>query len=92
MNTFLGISYFILGIVQCFAVLNGFIDTLGVFWGIIFAFLLGEVPVVGTIMGVIGSMNSWGWSLKSALLLFVGVPLLALIIKMIVNKIDSDFN
>jgi hypothetical protein len=55
---------------------NGFIDALGGFFGFIAAFILAEIPILGTVMGIRGAMNSWGWEFVPSLLLFIGVLLL----------------
>jgi len=64
----------VLGLVQFAAIVNGFTYTFGSFFGFIIAFILGEMPILGTIMGIIGAVNNWGWSLFQAILLFFGVP------------------
>jgi hypothetical protein len=86
MKTFLGIGWFILGIVQFAAIVNGFIDSLGGFIGIIAAFVLGEIPILGTIMGIRGATHNWNWDLFPAILLFCGAPVIGFIIGVIANR------
>ena len=56
MKNILGIGWFILGIIQFAAIVTGFIEALGGFFGIIAAFILGEIPILGTIMGIRGAV------------------------------------
>ena len=40
-------------------------------------FLLGWMPLVGTIIGIVGAVKAWGWPWLQALLLFGGPFLIA---------------
>lgn len=86
MRVFFQIAYFVIGIVQFFAVWDGAKYFLGVesFIGGAFAFavsmFLTYIPLVGSILGVYGAVNVWDWSLTKALILFFWyVPLLILL-------------
>lgn len=65
------IIYVVLGIVQIAATITGVTHTLG-FFGIVLGIIFGPLPIIGTIMGIIGATAVWGWSLGAALLLFLG--------------------
>ena len=70
----LGVSYFILGVVQFLATWTGIEVGLG-FPSIIAFFLalfIGGIPVIGTITGVYGAVVGWGMPLLWALALFFG--------------------
>ena len=86
MRTIFGIGWFILGLIQFAAIVNGFIDALGGFFGFIAAFILAEIPILGTVMGINGAMKSWGWEFLPALLLFIGVPIAGFIISIVSAK------
>jgi len=86
MKRILVIGLFILGVIQFSAIVNGFIDMLGGFFGIIAAFVLSEIPVLGTIMGIRGAVNNWNWDVLPAILLFVGVPAIAILFSLISSK------
>lgn len=76
MRVFLQISYFVVGIAQFFAVWDGIEYFLGVesFIGKGFAFFVSifvtYIPLVGSLLGVYGATNVWGWSLAKSLFLF----------------------
>jgi len=69
------IGWIIIGLLQFAAMVNGFIETLGGFFGFIGALVLGQLPIIGTIMGIIGAMKSWNWSIWQAVGLFIGAPI-----------------
>ncbi|AEJ19880.1 hypothetical protein [Gracilinema caldarium] len=83
------IGWIIIGLLQFSAMVSGFVDTLGGFFGIAAALLLGQVPILGTIMGIIGAMSSWGWSLIQSIGLFIGAPIGIMVINAIAFK-DKD--
>lgn len=87
MYRILVVVLFLIGLVQFAAMLTGFQEALG-FFGLIIAFILGEVPIVGTIFGIIGAMNGWGWGFLPALALFLGVPGVALIATLLGSKVS----
>ena len=72
-------GWLILGLIQFAAMISGFVETFGAFFGIPAAFIIGQIPVIGTVMGIIGAMRSWNWSLVQSLLLFLGAPLVLLL-------------
>lgn len=79
MRVFLGIAYFVIGIVQFFAIMDGIAYALdiGKFFSAIIAFFITYIPLVGSIAGVYGAVEVWDWSLlKAALLFFWYVPVL----------------
>jgi len=71
MQAFFGIAYLVIGFAQFFAVIEFFERTLN--WGfldVVFAFLVTYIPIVGSILGVIGAMDGWHWSIWQAGALF----------------------
>lgn len=76
MKAFFQIAYFVVGIVQFFAVWDGTKYFLGLesFIGRMFAFfislLLTYVPLLGSSVGVYGSINVWDWTITKSLILF----------------------
>lgn len=82
MRVFLQIAYFVVGLVQFFAVWDGAEYFLGAesFVGRMFAFFLSlfltYIPLLGSALGVYGAVNVWDWSLaKSIVLFFWYVPI-----------------
>jgi hypothetical protein len=76
MRPFAFIGFIILGLIQMAAMLNGLNDKLGKFFGFIVSLILGEIPIVGTILGIRGAVINWNWSIPLAIGLFVGAPVL----------------
>ena len=83
-----GVVLFLIGLVQFAAMLTGFQHALG-FFGVILAFVLGEIPVVGTIFGIVGATSGWGWDLLPAIGLFFGVPAVTLLVSVISSRRES---
>lgn len=71
MALFFYIGYFVVGIAQFFAIWDGLNIYLG--WGFldfIIACLLTYIPLVGSILGVMGAMDAWHWNFWQAMSLF----------------------
>ncbi|MDR1901947.1 MAG: hypothetical protein LBQ88_06685 [Treponema sp.] len=84
------IGWIILGLVQMAAMLNGLTDVLGGFFGVIIALILGEIPIVGTLLGIRGAIINWDWSILQAIGLFVGAPILIMVINAIAFRDDVN--
>lgn len=72
MQVFFGIAYFLVGIVQLFAIIEGikYASGLGSFFSAFMALIITYIPVVGSIAGVYGAVNVWDWSIWQAGALF----------------------
>lgn len=72
MHVFIGIAYFIIGLLQLFAIADGAQYALGVgsFFSFIIAVALTYIPIVGSVLGVYGAHNVWDWELWQAIALF----------------------
>lgn len=66
------VAYIVVGFAQLFAIQDWFIYSLG--WGSFFSFIAAlfvtYIPVLGSVLGVIGAHDYWGWSWIASLLLF----------------------
>jgi len=71
-QVFFGIAYFVVGIVQLFAIADGVNFGLGIgsFFSFIIAAFLTYIPVLGSLAGLYGAVNAWDWSIWQALALF----------------------
>jgi len=68
-------AYCSMGIVQMFAIFSCMKMGVGLIMLIIawpVALFLAMLPIVGTVLGIIGAAKAWGWSWSAAILLFVG--------------------
>ena len=65
-------GYFVVGIIQLFAIARGFSFALGIpeFVGFLLAFFLTWIPLIGTVAGVYGAIAVWGWWWVWAVFLF----------------------
>ena len=74
MRALVYIGYIILGFLQIAAFAAGLNVWLGIpiFLGFIIAMFVGPMPVVGTILGMVGAHSAWGWSWFAAFMLFFG--------------------
>lgn len=93
MAVIFGIGYLVIGFVQFFAIL----DALEIYldWGIldfVIAIFVTYIPILGSALGVLGAMESWGWSLIQALALFfwyIPVGIVFIIIEKFASIIDN---
>jgi len=64
--------FFILGLFQLFGVLSFFDDYLG--WNFIISIILGffvsNIPIIGTVLGILGMKFGFGWEWWQAILLY----------------------
>lgn len=72
MQVFFGIAYFVVGIVQLFAIADGIDSGLGIsgFFGFVIALFITYIPLIGSAVGVYGAANAWDWPIWQAVLLF----------------------
>lgn len=71
MQVFLTIGFIAVGLVQMFATFAGLGHLLGsTFLAVIIAMFFGGLPLVGSILGIYGAVNVWGWEIWQAALLF----------------------
>ncbi len=72
MGVFGGVAYILIGFAQLFAIQDWFINSWG--WGSIFSFIAAlfvtYIPILGSVLGVMGAHDYWGWSWVASLLLF----------------------
>lgn len=74
------IGWFILGLFQMVATIAGIKIWLGVgtFVAVVISLVFGGLPLIGTVLGMVGAHHGWGWSWMQAGLLFFG-PFLVLV-------------
>lgn len=72
MQVFFGIAYFVVGIVQFFAIMDGLSYGLNIgrFLAGIVAVFITYIPLLGSIVGVYGAVDVWHWGWPQALVLF----------------------
>jgi hypothetical protein len=68
------VIYFGLGLIQIVAIMAGLVDGMGLPWLLAapVAAILGYIPFIGAILGMIGAINVWHWEWGDAGLLFFG--------------------
>ena len=79
--------FLVLGIVQWFAIVDGlsyWFDISGIIAYVI-SFFVAYIPIIGTIAGIIGALDVWGWSWINAGLLFFGPLIFVIILSLIFN-------
>lgn len=72
MQVFFAIAYFLIGLIQLFAIMDGvgYALDLGGFVSAILAIFTTFIPLLGSALGVYGAVQVWDWSLLQALVLF----------------------
>ncbi len=85
-----GIGYFLLGIFQWSATMDGLVVWFGIsgFFAFILSGLISYIPLIGTIAGFKGAMDVWGWSFLEAGALFFG-PFIFLILCALISKMGN---
>lgn len=85
MQLFLGIAYFVVGIAQLFAIMDGVGYALGVgsIISFIIALLVTYIPLLGSALGVYGAVNVWDWSIWQAGALFFWYVPFAIVLMLI---------
>lgn len=81
MKATFGIGYFVLGVIQFFAIWDGIEVWTGmdgmlvsvVFWYPISIFV-ATLPIVGQFVGMFGAVHAWNWTWIQSGALFFGVP------------------
>lgn len=66
------------GVLQMAATFSGMTAWAGLHWivALLIMFAFGWVPLVGTVLGVLGAYHAWRWPLWSAIALMAGPTLL----------------
>lgn len=74
------IGYILLGLFQLAAIMAGLEEWLGLHWifAIMLASFIAYIPLLGTIVGVMGAMEAWHWDLWQSIGLFFG-PLILIV-------------
>lgn len=82
-----GVVFFGMGLLQMAAIVGGIAEGLGVpgLLAFLIAFVIGELPLVGTVAGIYGAIVNWGFSLLGALALFI-LPYVALIVATVADR------
>lgn len=87
------VIYFGIGLLQLAAIQGGIEDWWGWHWliAIVIALPIAYIPLVGTVVGVMGAMKSWGWSLLTSILLF-GWPYVLFVIVLVGGGVSEAFS
>jgi hypothetical protein len=82
------IAYLGCGLFQLFAIMDGLEKWLGLHWILAApaALFLTYIPIVGSVVGVIGAVNAWGWTWLQAIGLFVAPVAMALAIGLMPSR------
>ncbi len=90
---FIPLIYFGIGLLQLAAIQSGIIDWWGWHWliAIFVAFPIAYIPVVGTVVGIMGAIKSWGWSPMLSIFLF-GWPYVLFAIILVGGGVSEVFS
>lgn len=74
MNVIGTFLFILIGLIQFFAIISGLESWLGFHWIIAgpIAFIIAYIPLIGSIVGMVGAVDVWHWSWWQAALLFFG--------------------
>jgi len=72
LQVFFAIAYFLIGLIQFFAVWSGvqYGLEIGDIFSFIIAVIVTYIPILGSALGVYGAYNVWDWELWQAFALF----------------------
>lgn len=82
MQVFFGIAYFVVGLAQLFAVVDGIEHATGAptFLAFLLSTVVNYVPLLGSAIGVYGAITVWDWSIiQAGVLFFWYVPVFAVL-------------
>lgn len=84
-------AYWSLAILQFFGIYSFFSHVLdwNGFFAFIFSLLLCGIPIVGTVFGILGVVNGWGWGVIPALCLYFW-PYIIVFLVMIFTRNQSN--
>jgi hypothetical protein len=88
------IVFLVVGLIQVAATIAGLTDWLGLHWifAVPLALILGYLPLVGAIFGMIGAVSVWHWEWWEAAMLFFGAFAFALVVGGFATITDSLLN
>jgi hypothetical protein len=88
------LAFFLLGLIQLFAVWDEIhsVTHLWKFISFLLACIVTYMPIVGSICGFFGAKDVWGWSWWQAAVLYIGLPVLMLMISVVIAAIASSVN
>lgn len=74
MGGIVAIAYVVLGLVQLAAVMAGLEEWVGLHWVLAFflALIIAYIPLVGSVVGIMGAIEAWHWAWWQAGALFFG--------------------
>jgi len=92
MQAIAAIMFFILGLFQLFAIMDGIQVWLGIgsFLSFMLALFLAYFPLVGTGLGMYGAVTAWGWSWMQAIGLFFGPFIVIVVITLLAGVFDRS--
>ncbi len=81
------VAYLTVALLQIPAVVSGIHELTGVWWAacVLMGVAIGSLPIVGSLLGIRGAEDVWGWSAGEAYALFVGIPLFFLILGVLIG-------
>ena len=90
MQAFFWVGYFLLSLLQFFAIWDYLSAGAGGFFSFFGAIFLAYIPVVGSVLGVLGAHDIWGWSWGGAIALIFGPLLFMLMIAPLAVMFSKD--
>ena len=87
-----GIGYFVIGIVQFFAIVEGLAHWFGIsgFVAFILSLFIAYIPLIGSVAGFTVAIDVWGWSTLEAGSLFFCPVVLLFVLSWISGMISKD--
>ena len=81
------VAYLTVALLQIPAVVGGIHALTGVWWAgcVLMGVAVGSLPIVGSLLGIRGAEDVWGWSAGESYALFVGIPLFFLILGVLIG-------
>lgn len=85
------IGYIVLGLFQLAAVMAGLEDWLGLHWiiAVPLALFIAYIPLIGTVIGMLGAVTAWHWSWLQAGGLFFGPLVIILVVAIISGALEN---
>jgi hypothetical protein len=81
------VAYLTVALLQIPAVVSGIHELTGAWWAacVLMGLAIGSLPIVGSLLGIRGAENVWGWSAGETYALFIGIPVFFLVLGILIG-------
>jgi hypothetical protein len=88
------VAYLAVALIQIPAVVGGIHELTGLWWlvCVLMGVAVGSLPIFGSLLGIRGAEDVWGWSTSESYVLFVGIPLFFLTLGVLISATKALYH